>query len=41
MKIVMWKYHVDESTEGQNNDIISRGILTALGINLKLYDNTI
>ena len=40
-KIVTWKCHVDESTEGQYDMIIGRELLTSLGINIKFYDNTI
>ena len=40
-KTVTWKYHVDDSTAGRYNMIISRYLLTKLGIDLKFSTNTI
>ena len=35
------KYHVDESTNSKYDMILGRDLLTALGLDLKVYDNTI
>ena len=40
-KIVMWKFHVDESTYGRYDMILGRYLLTAMGLDLKFYDNAI
>ena len=40
-KIVMWKYHVEESTDGRYNMILGRDPLTALGLDLKFSENVI
>ena len=40
-RIVMWKYHVDDSTKGRYDMILGRYIFTALVLNLKLSDNVI
>ena len=40
-KIVIWKCHVDDSTAGRYDMIISRYLLTKLGIYLKLSTNII
>ena len=40
-KIVMWKFHVDESTNGRYDMILGRDLLTALVIDLKSSDNVI
>ena len=40
-KTMTWKYHVDESTEGRHDIIISRGLLATLWMNSDFYDNTI
>ena len=37
-KIVTWDYHVDDSAKGRYDVILGRYLLTALGLNLKLYD---
>ena len=34
-KIVTWKCHVDKSNNGRYNIILGRGLLTALGLDLK------
>ena len=36
-KIVTWKCHVDESTNGRYNMILGRDLLTALVMDLKFY----
>ena len=36
-----WKYYVDESTKGRYNTILGRDLLTALGLDLKFYENVI
>ena len=40
-KSVMWKYHLDDSTNDQYNIIIGRDLLRTLGINREFSDNTI
>ena len=40
-KTVTWKCHVDESTNVRYDMILGRDLLTALGLNLKFYDNII
>ena len=40
-KIVTWKYHVDDSTAGRYDMIISRDLLNKIGIDLKCSKNTI
>ena len=35
MKIVMWNFHVDDSSKGRYNMILGRDLLTSLGLNLK------
>ena len=40
-KIVMWKCHVDKSTNSIYNMILGRDILTTLGLDLKFSDNVI
>ena len=40
-KIVMWKCHVDKSTNGRYNIILGRDLLTALEIYIKCYENFI
>ena len=40
-KIVTWKYQVDDSTACRYNMIISRDLLTKLGIYIKVSTNTI
>ena len=34
-----WKFHVDEFTTGRYNIILGRDLLTALGLDLKFYEN--
>ena len=38
-KIVTWKCHVDDSTAGSYDMILSRDLLTKLGIDIKLSMN--
>ena len=40
-KIVTWKCHVDESTNGRYDMILGRDLLTALGLDLKFSENVI
>ena len=40
-KIVTWKSHVDESTNGKYDMILGRDLLTALGLDLNFSDNVI
>ena len=40
-KIVTWKCHVGESTNGRTNMIIGRDLLTNLGLDQKFPDNII
>ena len=40
-KIVMLKFHVDESTNGRYDMILGRDLLTALVMDLKFSDNVI
>ena len=40
-KLVMWKFHVKESTNGKYDMILSRDLLTALGLDLKFSWNII
>ena len=40
-KTVTWKCHVDESTNVRYDMILGRDLPTALGLNLKFYDNII
>ena len=40
-KIVTWKCHIDESTNGGYDMILGRDLLTALGMYLKFSDNII
>ena len=41
MKIVMWGFHVDDSSKGIYGMILSRDILTALGLNIKFSNHVI
>ena len=36
-----WKCHVDESTTGRYDMILGRDLLTALGLDIKFYENVI
>ena len=38
-KIVTWKFHFDESTNGKYDIILGRDLITALVLDLKFYDN--
>ena len=40
-KIVTWKFHVDESTNGRYDMILGRGLLTAPGLDLEFSKNVI
>ena len=40
-KIVTWKFHVDESTKGIYDMILSRYLLTTMVLDLKFPDNVI
>ena len=40
-KIVMWKFHVGESSEGGYNMILGRDLLAALVLGIKFCDNVI
>ena len=40
-KIVKWKFHVDESSEGGYDIILGRDLLAALVLGIKFYDNVI
>ena len=40
-KIMMWNFHVYDSTKVRYNMILGRNILTALGLNLKLSPHVI
>ena len=40
-KMVTWKLHVDESTNGRYNMILGIDLLTALGLDLKFSENVI
>ena len=40
-KIVTWKCHVDDSTAGSYDMILSRDLLTKLGIDINISMNTI
>ena len=40
-KIVMWKCHVDKSTNGRYDMILGRDLITALVLYLKFSDNFI
>ena len=40
-KIVMQKFHVNESNNGRYDMIIGKDLLTALGLDLKFYDSVI
>ena len=40
-KIVTWKFQVGESTNSRYNMILGRYLLTALGLDLKFYENVI
>ena len=41
MKIVTWKFHVDEYTKGRYNIILGRDLLIALVLDLKFSENFI
>ena len=41
MKIVTWKCHINESTNGRYGIILGRYLLTALETDLKFYKNVI
>ena len=40
-KIVMWKFHVNESTNSRYDMSLGRDLLTALGLDLKFSENII
>ena len=40
-KIVTWKFHVDESTNGIYDTILGRDLLTALGLDFKFHDKIV
>ena len=40
-KTVTWNCHVDDYAMGRNEMILGRDLFTALGLNLKLYDQVI
>ena len=40
-KIVTWKCHMDESTNGRYDMILGRDLLTALGLDLKFSENVL
>ena len=40
-EILMWNFHVDDSSKGRYEMILGRDLLTALGLNLKWYDHFI
>ena len=35
----MWKFHVEKSTNSRYDMILVRYLLTALGLDIKFYDN--
>ena len=38
---VTWEFHVDESNNGRYDSILGRDLLTAMGLDLKFFDNII
>ena len=40
-KIVTWKFHVAKSTNSRYNMILGRYLLTALGLDVKFFENII
>ena len=40
-KIVLWKCHMDESTNDRYNMILGRDLFTTLGLDLQFSDNVV
>ena len=40
-KFMMWKWHVDKSTDGRYDMILGRDLLIELGLDIKYYETVI